>query len=82
MPFEQQIIEAVRALAPDKQKAVLKFVESLQSGAESELPNSTDNSIDLASRGISPEQAADLRSRLKTITDDWNLPEMAAYDEL
>jgi hypothetical protein len=36
--------------------------------------------IDLASRGISPEQAADLRARLSTCAEDWDSPEMDIYD--
>jgi hypothetical protein len=39
-------------------------------------------SIDLRSRGISKEQAADLRWRLGTIAEDWNDPAMDVYDEL
>ena len=37
-------------------------------------------SVDLASRGIQPEQAADLRARLKSFAEDWDRPEMEAYD--
>lgn len=36
--------------------------------------------IDLSQRGIGPEQAADLRRRLATFYDDWDRPEMDAYD--
>lgn len=35
---------------------------------------------DLASRGISPEQTADLRARLSTFAEDWDRPEMDIYD--
>ncbi len=38
--------------------------------------------IDLAERGIAPEQAADLRHRLTTFAEDWQRPEMDAYDAL
>ena len=38
--------------------------------------------VDLAERGIGPEQAADLRARLKTFEQDWQRPEMDAYDAL
>ena len=37
--------------------------------------------IDLRERGISEEQAADLRSRLKTFAEDWDRPELDVYDE-
>jgi hypothetical protein len=38
--------------------------------------------VNLAERGIGPEQAADLRHRLKTFAEDWERPEMDAYDAL
>jgi hypothetical protein len=39
-------------------------------------------SVDLASRGINPAQAESLRARLKSMEEDWQRPEMDAYDEL
>jgi hypothetical protein len=36
--------------------------------------------VDLREQGISPEQAAELRARLSTFAEDWNAPEMDAYD--
>lgn len=36
--------------------------------------------IGLLERGISKEQAYDLRSKLRTMADDWNRPEMDVYD--
>jgi len=38
--------------------------------------------IDLAARGITPEQAADMRNRVISFEDDWNAPGMEVYDEL
>jgi hypothetical protein len=40
------------------------------------------HSVDLRSRGIDESQAADLRCRLALFAEDWDRPEMAAYDEL
>ena len=37
---------------------------------------------DLRERGIDESQAADLRQRLAPFAEDWDRPEMAAYDEL
>jgi hypothetical protein len=37
---------------------------------------------DLRERGIDESQAADLRRRLAAFAEDWDRPEMAAYDEL
>jgi len=38
--------------------------------------------IDLAERGIDETQAANLRARLSTFAEDWEPPEMEAYDTL
>ena len=38
--------------------------------------------VDLAERGIGPEPAADLRSRLKPFDEDWQRTDMDAYDAL
>ena len=40
------------------------------------------HSVDLGERGIDELQAADLRHRLSQFAEDWDRPEMAAYDEL
>ena len=37
--------------------------------------------VDLESRGISATQAADLRGRLTAFDEEWNSPEMSAYDD-
>lgn len=39
-------------------------------------------SVDLRERGIDESQAADLRRRLAPFAEDWDRPEMNAYDEL
>jgi hypothetical protein len=38
--------------------------------------------VELAGRGIGQQQAADLRRRLAAFAEDWDRPEMSAYDEL
>lgn len=38
--------------------------------------------IDLAARGITPEQAANMRNRVISFEEDWNAPGMEVYDEL
>ena len=43
---------------------------------------SADGAIDLEARGIGPAQAAELRARLEAFGEDWNRPEMDAYDAL
>jgi hypothetical protein len=38
--------------------------------------------VDLRERGIDEPQADDLRRRLSPFAEDWNRPEMTAYDDL
>ena len=38
--------------------------------------------VDLRERGIDESQAADLRRRLSSFSEDWDRPEMAVYDEV
>jgi len=40
------------------------------------------SSVDLQERGIGEFQAAGLRRRLRTFAEDWDSPEMNAYDAL
>ena len=37
--------------------------------------------VELQGRGIGPEQAGELRDRLKVFTEDWDSPEMDIYDD-
>ena len=39
-------------------------------------------SVSCAAYGITSEQAADLRQRLAAFAEDWQRPEMNAYDSL
>jgi hypothetical protein len=42
----------------------------------------TEDAVDLEARGIDEAQAATLRARLQTFAEDWERPEMEAYDAL
>ena len=42
----------------------------------------SENSIDLSDRGLDETAAANLLSRLQTFAEDWDRPEMGAYDAL
>lgn len=52
---------------PDQTRVIVTFLE-LQD-------------IDLPARGIDEEQAAELRARLATFAEEWDSPEMDAYDD-
>lgn len=58
-------------------------LEEIHRVSSSDEPGEADpRVVDLRSRGISEHEAADLRRRLQTIADDWERPEMDAYDAL
>jgi hypothetical protein len=57
--------------APDEVEGARVIVTFLAEGA-----------INLAARGIDEDQAVNLRKRLSTFAEDWELPEMGAYDAL
>lgn len=42
----------------------------------------TPDSVDLSSRGINQEQAANLRTKLQSFAEDWERSDMATYDAL
>jgi hypothetical protein len=75
--LEDAIQERVHSLRDEQQQQVLEFVENLTSNANGQ---GEQKQIDLRERGISREQAADLRARLSTFAEDWNDPAMDVYD--
>jgi hypothetical protein len=66
-----EIIKELPKLSEGERRAVQQKLLEL-AGSKSEL--------DLRARGIDERQAADLRGRLGTFAEDWNRPEMDAYD--
>jgi hypothetical protein len=64
----------------------IELLESIPEGTTGRVIvtfiSSKEPSVDLAARGVTPEQAADLRRRLATFAEDWQRPEMDAYDAL
>ncbi|MCW5934634.1 MAG: hypothetical protein KIT45_10110 [Fimbriimonadia bacterium] len=38
--------------------------------------------VELSEHGIDEQQAADLRARLKTFSEDWERPDMDVYDAM
>jgi hypothetical protein len=55
----------------DQAQVLITFLDDKQSQA-----------LDLHKHGLDPESAADLRNRLKCFAEDWERPEMDAYDNL
>ena len=73
-----EIIKELPKLSESERRAVLDKLREL---VGHEKPTNY-RAVDLRSRGISEQQARDLRSRLKTFAEDWERPEAAIYDEL
>ena len=61
---------------PLGQAEVMIIIQPLTNGP------SRSGEVDLASRGITPEQAAEMRNRVMSFTEDWEAPGMEVYDDL
>jgi len=72
-----EIIKELPKLSEAERRAVLDKLRELVEN-ETAMNHRT---IDLRSRGISKEQASDLRAQLKAFAEDWERPEAAIYDE-
>jgi hypothetical protein len=72
-----EIIKELPKLSEAERRAVLEKLQEL-TGREKITSH---RAVDLRSRGISEEQASDLRARLRTFAEDWERPEAAIYDE-
>ena len=66
--YRQGKIELIEqpGMIRDETRVVVTFLES--------------GLIDLRTRGMNEEQAAELRARLATFAEDWDSPEMSIYD--
>lgn len=64
----QIILTETPADLPDETQVIVTFLQST-------------TALDLASRGIDPAQAADLRARLQSIADDWDSSDMDIYND-
>ena len=69
-----QIIDELPKLTASERLAVQKKL--------AEISAAQNSSLELHDRGVDEIQAADLRARLKTFTEDWERPENSVYDEI
>ena len=79
-----EIINELPNLTVAERTAVLKRLSELaQQVGDPHLdePVGAYRTVDLSARGITEQQASDLRARLKTFAEDWQRPEAAIYDE-
>ena len=92
----QSVSESAPVRTLRDNERMVKSVEGIYRGGKVELLEPQDEAegsrvivtvrspdpVDLRERGIDESQAADLRRRLAPFAEDWDRPEMAAYDEL
>lgn len=64
-----EILDELVRLTPEERRVIARRLAELESGT-----------VDLQSRGIDVREAAELRAHLAVFADDWDSPEMAAYD--
>jgi hypothetical protein len=77
-----QIVLNQNVALPEGMKVRVELLTPPDSGevAESESNAAKNAPLILTPRGLNPEQAADLRGRLKAFAEDWDRPEMDVYD--
>jgi hypothetical protein len=73
------MLTSVRGVCRDGR---VELLEPLPSGSQGPVIVTflEPGSVDLSQRGIDESQAADLRRRLAAFAEDWDRPEMSAYD--
>ena len=76
---QETIVQLISKLPLHRQVEVKNFAEFLLSKESSAEDFSA---VSLSERGIDAVEAADLRARLHAISEDWERPEMGAYDAL
>jgi broad specificity phosphatase PhoE len=64
-----EILAELAKLTPAERQEIVRRLAEMDTG-----------SIDLGSRGIDPRSAAELRARLERFAEEWDSPEMSAYD--
>jgi hypothetical protein len=73
----REIIDELPKLTEAERAAVLEKLRELRR----QQFDGDSIGVDLRARGIGERQAAELRSRLKAFSEDWERPEAAIYDE-
>ena len=79
-------INGAAGLSEAQRQRVLQIkaqIEKLEAEMEAILPEPETQRavVELRSRSIDEPQAADLRGRLKTFSEDWDRPENSVYDQ-
>lgn len=81
-----ETISATKSLSEEQRQRVRQIkaqIEAMEAELNAILRESEKQQarVDLPARGIDETQAADLRARLKTFSEDWDRPEATIYDQ-
>ena len=76
------MVKSVEGIYRDGKVELLEPLEEAEGSRVIVTRVQQSSSVDLRERGIDAAQAGDLRRRLATFSEDWDRPDMAAYDEL
>jgi hypothetical protein len=81
-----ETIHATQGLSDEQRQRALQLkaqIDTLESELQGILrgPETQPGAVDLRARSIDETQAADLRARLKTFSEDWDRPEAGIYDQ-
>jgi hypothetical protein len=76
------MVKSVEGIYRDGKVELLQPLDEADGARVIVTPVRPTEPVDLRQRGIDQSQAADLRRRLAQFAEDWDRPEMAAYDEL
>lgn len=76
------MFKSIEGIYKDGKIELLEYPSDVEEGKVIITFVSSGNVIDLHERGIDTAHAADLRARLKAFAEDWERPEMDAYDDL
>ena len=75
------MLKSVAGIYRDGKVELTEAVNDVQEETQVIVTFLTLGDVVLTSRGIDPSQAADLRARLARFEEDWDSPEMDAYDD-
>jgi hypothetical protein len=81
-----ETINAIKGLSEEQRQRALQIktqIDKMEAELQAILRETGNQQavVDLPSRSIDETQAADLRARLKTFSEDWDRPEAAIYDQ-
>ena len=65
-----QILGELAQMTPAERRKIAQWLAEMEG-----------NAVDLSRRGIATHAAAELRASLQPFAEDWDSPEMSAYDD-